>query len=119
MNRFYEAIGFVSFKKGARGVQKEVIEERMYSGEVLQIIGKWREGEQANSNLTTQNRYSFVSDPYAEQNYARMRYMTWMGAKWKIVSAEVKRPRIIIAIGEVYNEPTIRVTDSSGEDSGV
>ena len=119
MTRFFEKIGFAQFKETAPGVQSEIIEEKNYSGEVLQVIGKWREGENSNSNLTTQNRFSFISDPYAEENYARMRYFTWMGEKWKIVSAEVKRPRIIIAIGEVYNEQTHTTSIDFGGDSGI
>jgi len=119
MNRFHETIGFAQFKETAPGVHTEVIEERNYSGDVLQVISKWRDAETANQNLTTQNRFSFLSDPYAEQNYARMRYLTWMGERWKIVSAEVKRPRIIIAIGEVYNEQTNPITDSPGGDPGI
>jgi len=118
MTKFSELIGFAKFVRTAPGVDIETIEERRYSGDVLQVIGKWREGENANSNLTTQNRFSFISDPYAEENYARMRYLTWMGEKWKITSAEVKRPRIIIAIGEVYNEQTIGTTDTPGNNDG-
>jgi hypothetical protein len=34
-----------------------------------------------------------------------MRYVEWMNARWKITSIDVKRPRVILTIGGVYNGP--------------
>jgi hypothetical protein len=33
-----------------------------------------------------------------------MKYIEFMGARWKITSVEVKHPRLILTIGGVYNE---------------
>ena len=33
-----------------------------------------------------------------------MRYVEFMGAKWKISSVEVQYPRLILTVGGVYND---------------
>ena len=46
-----------------------------------------------------------VADPFARENFHRMRYVVFMGAKWKISKVEVGYPRLILTIGGLYNEP--------------
>jgi len=104
MAKFYGKIGFAKQVETKPGVWEEKITERNYSGDVLQKISKWKEGENVNPDLTMQNRLSIVSDPFANENFHAMRYVTWMGAKWKITAVEVVRPRLTLTVGGVYNE---------------
>lgn len=39
-----------------------------------------------------------------------MRYIEFMGAKWKITNIEVQYPRLILTVGGVYNESTTDAT---------
>ena len=45
-----------------------------------------------------------VADPFARENFHKMRYVTFMGAKWKISRVEVGYPRLILTIGGLYHE---------------
>ena len=103
MARFYGAIGYAETTETAPGVWTEGITERNYSGDVIRNTRRWQSGENLNDNLTIDNVFSIVSDPYAEQNFHNMRYITWMGASWKITSVEVQRPRLLLTVGGVYN----------------
>ena len=52
-------------------------------------------------------------DPFAYEKFYAMRYINWMGSLWKIVSVEVKRPRLILKIGGVYHGEQAQSTDDS------
>ena len=104
MARFYGVIGFATHKETSPGVWKEDIKEISYYGDVLKIKTAWQQGEHLNDDLTVNHRISFVADQYALMNFPKMRYVSWMGAKWKIRDVEPQRPRLIITLGGVYNE---------------
>ena len=79
--------------------------ERDYRGDVLRNTRKWENGEHLNDDLNVNNQISIVADAYANENFFAMRYISWMGAYWKITNVEVQRPRLILTIGGVYNKP--------------
>ena len=102
--KYYGAIGYGANKEIRPGVWDVEIKERMYFGDVLQFSRRWETGEYLNDNLNVSNKISIVADPFAYDNVHRMRYVVWMGEKWKISNAEVQYPRIVLTIGGVYNE---------------
>lgn len=103
MAKFYGSIGYTETTETVPGVWTESITERKYSGDVIKNTRRWQDGENLNDNLVINNTISIVADPFAYQNFHAMRYITWMGASWKITNIEVQRPRLILTIGGVYN----------------
>lgn len=103
MGKFYGVIGYAETIETAPGVWTEGITERNYFGDVLKISSRWQTGENINDNLTINNQFSIVADPFAYQNFHAMKYIKWMGASWKITKIDVQRPRLILTIGGVYN----------------
>lgn len=103
MAKFYGVIGYAETKKTSPGVWTEAITEKNYSGDILRNTSRWQAGENLNDNLTIHNRISILADPYAYQHFHAIRYIEWSGAKWKVTSVEVQRPRLILTIGGVYN----------------
>ena len=59
--------------------------------------------DQLNDNVNIANQISIVADPFANQHFHNMRYVAYMGAKWKVTTVEVQRPRLILTIGGLYN----------------
>jgi hypothetical protein len=116
MAKFYGAIGYAETVKTAPGVWREQITERKYAGDVLKNVSKTRDGENLNPNLVLENRLSIVADPFAYENFHAIRYVKWMGVKWQVSSVEVQRPRLILGVGQVYNEqtPTLKGGDDYG-----
>ncbi len=113
MAKYYGPIGYADFCN-VNGRVEERITERLYSGDVIRNTRRWQTGEQLNDNLNVNNVISIVSDPYAYQNFHAMRYAVWMGAKWKIASAEVVYPRIQLTLGGIYNGDTSHSPEVAG-----
>ena len=105
MAKFYGVIGYVITKESSPGIWEEVTEEKTYSGDVKQLTQRWAASENLNDDIQINNQISIVADPYATQNLSRIRYVKWMGASWKVTKIEIERPRLLLTIGGVYNEP--------------
>lgn len=103
MAKFYGAIGYAETKETAPGVWVESITERNYYGELVRNTRRLQSSDQLNDSVNIANELSIVADPFAYQNFHSMRYVTYMGAKWKISNVEVREPRLILTIGGVYN----------------
>lgn len=103
MNKFYGKIGYAITKETTPGVWVEQIVERSYYGDVIRNIRRLQSSENLNDDINVSNEISIVADAFANQNFHSMRYVEYMGTKWKVSSIEVKYPRLILSIGEVYN----------------
>lgn len=103
MAKYHGKIGFVTFEETAPSVVSEIPVEREYFGDVTRISKRWEKSEHLNDNLQVNNQFSIVADAYARDNLFAIRYITWMGSKWQVTSAEVQYPRLILTIGGVYN----------------
>ena len=75
----------------------------MYYGELIRNTRRLQTTDQLNDNINVANEISIVADPFANENFHSMRYVEFMGAKWKISNVEVQYPRLILTIGGVYN----------------
>lgn len=104
MGRFYGVIGYAETKQTEPGVFEEVITERNYFGDVNRSNRRLESSGGINDNININNEISIVADPYAIQNIYAMRYIEFMGAKWKITNAEVQYPRIKLTVGGLWNE---------------
>lgn len=103
MAKFYGAIGYAEMVESAPGVHEEKIAERMYFGDLVRNTRRLESSGNVNDDINIANEISIVADPFANHNFHSMRYVEFMGAKWKITSVEVKYPRLILTIGGVYN----------------
>lgn len=104
MAKFYGSIGYADTEETAPGVWKEQIVEYSYYGDLTRNTRQLQSGETLNDNINVANEISIVADPFARQNFHKMRYVEFMGAKWKISKVEVGFPRLILTIGGLYNE---------------
>lgn len=103
MAKFYGPIGYIDTKEVEPGIWKEQIIERPYYGDLIRNTSKFQSSGGVNDDINISNDISIVADPYANENFHHMRYVEFMGTKWKITNVEVKYPRLILTIGGVYN----------------
>lgn len=103
MGKFYGAVGYAETTETSPGVWTETITERKYYGDVTRMSRRLENGEHLNSNVTVNNLISIVADGFAYENILAMRYVEWLGTRWKITDVEVQRPRLVLTIGGVYN----------------
>jgi hypothetical protein len=103
MAKFHGKVGYIYTKETSPGVYTEVVTERDCVGDILRNNKRWEKSENLNDDITVSNTFSILTDEYINQNIKNLRYIQWMGAKWKITSFEIQRPRIILTVGGVYN----------------
>lgn len=109
MSKYYGVIGYAEFDETSQDVYAEKIVERSYSGDLTRNQRRWENGEGLNDNLNIDNVISIVADPYACQNFHKIRYITFIGSKWKVRNVDVQYPRLNLTIGGVYNDQTSSV----------
>lgn len=103
MAKFYGNIGYIETKEVEPGIWKEQIVERPYYGDLIRNTSRFQPSGGVNDNINISNNISVIADPYANENFQHMRYVVFLGAKWKITNTEVKYPRIELTLGGVYN----------------
>ena len=87
----------------APGVWEPSIIERPYYGDLIKNTRRLQSTDKVNDDINISNEVSIVADPYAMTNFHTMRYVQFMGAKWKITNVEVQYPRLILSLGGLYN----------------
>lgn len=104
MAKFYGEVGYRITEDQGNDVWKPRIVTRSYYGDVVtDIYRRLRNNGNINDDVDFSEVISIVSDPFAYENFLSLLYVEYMGIKWKITKAEVKSPRIILTLGEVYN----------------
>lgn len=107
MARFFGIVGYGEPGEVRAGVWEDVITERPYFGDVTRNTLQFREGEQGvNNNLSVSHSVEVVADAYANEHIYAIRYVEWAGSLWTVTNVEVRRPRLLLRLGEKYNGPT-------------
>ena len=103
MAKWYGKIGYADNVEVEPGVWEDAIVERLYFGELNRNTRSLQSSGGINDDINLSNEISIVADPYASENFYKMRYVEFAGTKWKITNVEVKYPRLILSIGGVWN----------------
>ena len=106
MTRCAGKIGYGVPRETDPGVYEYLVTERHYYGDVKQSNRKLRDSDDVNPNVVLQNIIEIMADQFVWDNIDRIIYILWNGVRWNISGVEVKRPRLILTIGDVYNGPT-------------
>lgn len=103
MAKFYGVIGFKNINETAPGIYVETPSiERKYSGDYISIFRNIDQSDNINDNIKITDKISLVADSFALKNFHLMKYVVINEMKWKIKNIELRRPRLIITIGEIY-----------------
>lgn len=106
MTRYHGKIGYGSTEEVAPGVFEDVITERSYTGDLTMQSRTLDTGDQVNDDISVGNDISIVADAFAYEHYFQMRYAQLGAVRWKIQKVEVRRPRLLLSLGGIYNGPT-------------
>ncbi len=104
MAKFYGTIGFVKDVETAPGVYECQSVERKYYGNVVNR-SRTLAVDGVNDNINISDEISIVADAFAKENYFAIRYLEYMGARWKVQNISVQFPRINLSLGGLYNGP--------------
>lgn len=87
-------------------VYYERITERNYYGEVIRDSRILEPSSNLNDDFSISGQFSVVGDTYAYNHFQYIRYLVYMGVKWKVTAVDpLSRPRILITTRGVYNAP--------------
>jgi hypothetical protein len=105
MSKFYGNVGFsetVETPAGS-GIWKKITIPKPYKGDFLQNYVRSEQGIGLNDDLTVSNRISIIADRYARHNFHSIKYVEYLGTKWKVTNVEDQRPRLILSLGGMYH----------------
>ena len=103
MAKYYGSVGYEDTVETDSGIFKETITERQYYGDVVRNNRRLENSGEINDSINVTNQISIVADPYAMQNFWKIRFATFMGQKWKVKDVNVEFPRLILTLGGLYN----------------
>lgn len=104
MAKYHGFIGFAGEQtETSPGVWTEGITEKEYSGDLLQFNRRTQNSGKVNDDMTITNQISIIADAFLNNNLYAVRYVTFMGGKWKIDSVNVEFPRMIFSLGGLYH----------------
>lgn len=106
--RFFGAVGYgeSSETEPGSGVWVPVITEAPYKGDVIRDTRDLSPSEKVNTDLSVNNLISVVADEKLNKHFYKIKYVVWQGVYWVVTSIEVKPPRLLLTLGDVYNGPT-------------
>lgn len=103
MSKWFGVIGYAETVETEPGVWEPQIIEHSYYGDVYRNTRGLQNSNSINDNITVSNEISIVADPYAKHHIYDMRYIEFMGAKWRITNVSEQYPRLILSLGGLYN----------------
>ena len=107
--KFYDKVGFAVTEEldpdEHPGMWVDDIKEFYYVGELVRNLdSRWISTQQVNDDLRINNKISILADPFAERNFHAIKYIWFKGVRWKVISVEVNRPRLILTTGGEYHD---------------
>lgn len=105
MPKYFGKVGFAESVETAPGIWEDRIVERSFYGDVVRDLRRLQNRTKLNDDITITNSFSIVADKYAYANFHKIRYLEYMGTKWKVESVDASTPpRLTLDVGAVYNE---------------
>ena len=103
MPKFYGKVGFVVSTETSPGVWTDVATEKDYYGDRMDLSQRWQSADKLNDNSIIKEKISILADAFANEHFSSIKYVEWMGVKWKVVEVTPQRPRILLTLGGEYN----------------
>ena len=104
MMRWHGKIGYsetVETKPGVYENQDTICE---YYGDIKRNSTRWvNSSDSTNDDLTVSTQISIVADSFAFEKFYSIKWIEYMGVKWKVTNADPQPPRILLTLGGVWN----------------
>lgn len=105
--RWYGKIGYQVDLQTAPGIWDNQIIEKVYYGNTKKLSSSWNnipinDGSTYNTTPQLSLQISIVADPFAYENFSKIKYIEYMGQYWSIKSIVPEEHRLLLTIGEIY-----------------
>lgn len=105
MAKFHGKVGYGHSVEDGTDIFVDEIVEREYYGDIIRETRRIGEGESISDRISVNNSISIVADEYANNHFIAIKFVEWAGTLWTVEAVEVKSPRLLLTLGEVYNGP--------------
>ena len=106
MNKWFGKVGYVDTVETRPGIWEEVTTEREYYGDVIRYAKQIDNSNEIIDDISVNVSISIVADPFAYNNFHTIRYIYYMGSKWKVKTVDPQYPRLVLSLGGLYNAKT-------------
>lgn len=104
MAKYSGSVGYAEQVETSPGVWENIVTPKKMRGDVIGPSSKtYQQSDKVNDDFTIASRISVVADPYAYQNFERIKCIEYMGNYWKVSNIEIQRPRLIFTLGGLWN----------------
>ena len=103
MAKWFGKIGYATTQETRPGVWEPLIEEKEYYGDAVRNVRRLENAAKVNDDIAVAVDISIVADPFAYNNFHTMKYVEYMGSKWKVSSVDPQYPRLVLTLGGLYN----------------
>lgn len=103
MAKFAGKIGFINTIETSPGIWTSDVIEKTYVGDVIKTSLRYQKDSQINDDVVLSKRISIIADVFVNNNLHSIKYVTYMGVKWKVTEFDIQYPRVILTLGGVYN----------------
>lgn len=103
MAKWFGKVGYTDSQEIRPGIWQPLIVEREYYGDTVRNVRRLENDQKVNDDISVAVDISIVADPFAYNNFHTIKYVTYMGNKWKVSSVDVKYPRLVLSLGGLYN----------------
>ena len=115
--KWFGEIGFKEEVEVEDGVWEPQVVPKKFFGEVRKDSWSEQQGSKINADLHVSNRISVVAEKSLQNNFHKIAYITFGGAKWTVsnVEKELDNPRLLLSLGSLYIEEVDEVEDDVEE----
>lgn len=104
MMRWYGKVGYSETVETKPGVHDDHDTVCEYYGDVKRNSTRWASSsDSTNDDLTVSTQISIVADSFALEKFYSIKWIEYLGVKWKVTNADPQPPRIILTLGGVWN----------------
>lgn len=105
MTRWFGKVGYSETVETTPGVWKTVDTVREYYGDIKSNRSRWSPNSNStNDNLAISTQISIVADPFAVNKFHTIKWIEFMGVKWKVDDVDpTQPPRLLLTLGGEWN----------------
>ena len=82
MSKWFGKLGFVETKETELSVHSEIVTERDCYGDLTRNTRRLQSPDKVNDDISLANTLSVIADPYVQEHFSNLRYVTLYGGKW-------------------------------------
>lgn len=106
MTKWFGKVGYANTSEVRPGVWEDIITEREYFGDVIRYTKQLENSAEVIDDIAVTVSISIVADPFAYNNFHTIKYVEYMGSKWKVKTVDPQYPRLVLSLGGLYNGET-------------